>query len=130
MSDNLEQYAHIPLKQLPNRVWRTYEGGALIDKWKSDKTQVDGSMPEEWIMSTITARGKNRPLDEGLSIINTPSGKRSLKELVDSNLDLFLGKKLAEKMIPSVREFYLQETKKQLLELKSMTRNEKLNREE
>lgn len=97
MSNNLEQYAYMPLKQLPNRVWRTYEGGALIEKWKSDKTQLDGSMPEEWIMSTVTARGKNRPEDEGLSIINTPSGKKSLKELVDSNLDLFLGKKLAKK---------------------------------
>lgn len=97
MSENLQQFAHIPLKQLTNRVWRTYEGGALIDKWKKDVPEKDGSMPEEWIMSTITARGKNRPHDEGLSYINIPSGKKSLKELVDSNIDLYLGNKLAKK---------------------------------
>jgi mannose-6-phosphate isomerase len=97
MSEDLQQYAYIPLKQGPNRVWRTYEGGALIDKWKKDSPQIDGSMPEEWIMSTITARGKNRPENEGLSMINTPLGNKSLKELVNSNIDLFLGKTHAKK---------------------------------
>ncbi|MBC5836441.1 type I phosphomannose isomerase catalytic subunit [Flavobacterium muglaense] len=97
MSEDLQQYANMPLKQLPNRVWRTYEGGALIDKWKKDSPQVDGTMPEEWIMSTITARGKNRPEEEGLSIISTPSGNKTLKELVDSNIKLFLGEKHAAK---------------------------------
>lgn len=97
MKENLEQFAYIPLKQYANRVWRTYEGGALIDKWKKDTPEVDGSFPEEWIMSTITARGKNRPNDEGLSIINTPLGKKSLKALIDSNLALYLGEKLAKK---------------------------------
>jgi len=97
MTSDLEQYAHIPLKQLSNRVWRTYEGGALIDRWKEDSPEVDGSMPEEWIMSTVTARGKNRPENEGLSMVQTPSGIYSLKELVASNTELFLGNKLAEK---------------------------------
>lgn len=97
MSSDLKKYAYIPLKQLPNRVWRTYEGGALIDGWKKDISEIDGSMPEEWIMSTVTARGKNRPADEGLSIMETPSGNKSLKELVASNPELFLGKALAEK---------------------------------
>jgi len=30
--NDLAKFAHIPLKQLPNRVWRTYFGGALIDQ--------------------------------------------------------------------------------------------------
>ncbi len=97
MSEQLQKYAHIPLKQLPNRVWRTYEGGALIDNWKKDFPEVDGSMPEEWIMSTITARGKNRPEDEGLSLIKTEDGILPLKELIDSNLELYLGAELAQK---------------------------------
>ena len=50
--------AQAPLKQLPNRVWRTYQGGALIDSWKKTKPENDGNMPEEWIMSAISARGK------------------------------------------------------------------------
>ena len=97
MNDKLQKYAHFPLKQLPNRVWRTYEGGALIDRWKKISPEVDGSMPEEWIMSTITARGNNRPQDEGLSLIETEDGVFSLKELINSNKELFLGKAHAEK---------------------------------
>lgn len=97
MNDYLQQYAYLPLKQLPNRVWRTYEGGALIDKWKKDSPEVDGSLPEEWIMSTVIARGKNRPANEGLSLMQTSSGNHSLKELVASNVELYLGKDLAKK---------------------------------
>ncbi|WP_055445594.1 hypothetical protein [Lacinutrix mariniflava] len=95
MSDNLQQYAHVPLKQLSNRVWRTYQGGALIDNWKKTSPEIDNSMPEEWIMSTITARGKDRPENEGLSLIETPDGTLPLKQLIDSNKELYLGKALA-----------------------------------
>ena len=96
--EKLLLYSQIPLKQLPNRVWRTYSGGALIDKWKKAGSENDGNLPEEWIMSTISARGKNRPTVEGLSIVVTPSGLISLKELIASDPDLFLGSRLAEKL--------------------------------
>ena len=97
MSKQLQKYASIPLKQLSNRVWRTYEGGALIDKWKKTSPETDGNTPEQWIMSTVTARGKNRPENEGLSLIKTDDGVLSLKELIDSNKALYLGKALADK---------------------------------
>jgi len=96
ITNDLKQCAYLPLKQLPNRVWRTYGGGALIDKWKK-KPEADGNMPEQWIMSTITARGKGRPEDEGLTLLETPIGVISLKELVESDKELYLGKALAEK---------------------------------
>jgi mannose-6-phosphate isomerase len=94
---DLLQLAHSPLKQENNRVWRTYTGGALIDQWKQDSATVDGSFPEEWIMSTIAARGKNRPENEGLTILNTPEGNISLQELIALDQELFLGEKLAKK---------------------------------
>jgi len=97
MSEQLEKYAHIPLKQNLNRVWRTYSGGALIDNWKKTSPEVDGSFPEEWIMSTITARGNGRPEDEGLSMVETEEGLLPLKDLINSDLELFLGKELAQK---------------------------------
>ena len=97
MNKNLQEHAYVPLKQLSNRVWRTYEGGALIDKWKKTSPEMDGSMPEQWIMSTITARGKNRPQNEGLSLIETKDGVLPLRDLIDSNTELYLGKELAEK---------------------------------
>ena len=92
-----KNYAKVPLKQLSNRVWRTYQGGALIDRWKGNTAESDGNLPEEWIMSTISARGKNRPPEEGLSILECPSGPVSLKEMISEDLELFIGKKLAEK---------------------------------
>ncbi len=93
----LIEFASMPLKQLPNRVWRTYSGGALIDKWKKAPSRIDGSLPEEWIMSTISARGKKRPEKEGLSNLITPSGIIGLNELIAYDLNLFLGKAVAEK---------------------------------
>ena len=97
MNKHLQKYAQIPLKQLPNRVWRTYVGGALIDKWNKTFPEVDGSFPEEWIMSTVKARGNNRPENEGLSLIKTKDGIFPLKELIDSNKELYLGKQLSQK---------------------------------
>ena len=97
MDNNLKDYAHKPLKQLDNRVWRTYEGGALIDRWKQSENEIDTSEPEEWIMSTITARGKNRPENEGLSLIKTEKDILPLKEVIDADPELYLGKRLAEK---------------------------------
>lgn len=97
MEKDLRQYAHNPLKQKKNRVWRTYEGGALIDRWKQDSPEQDGSFPEEWIMSTVSARGNGRPEKEGLSMLHTPEGELSLKDLVDSDQELFLGEHIAQK---------------------------------
>lgn len=94
---DLAEYSKIPLKQLPNRVWRTYKGGALIDRWRKTEPESDGNMPEEWIMSAISANGKNRPPEEGLSILVTPSGLIPLKELIAIHPELFLGKRIAGK---------------------------------
>jgi mannose-6-phosphate isomerase len=96
MQNNIE-LAQIPLKQLSNRVWRTYTGGALIDRWKLETKELDENFPEEWIMSTISARGKNRPIDEGLTILKTPTGEVLLHELISMNKELFLGEKVARK---------------------------------
>lgn len=97
MREDIKKYATVPLKQYPNRVWRTYTGGALIDKWKNSSSETDSNMPEEWIMSTISGRGKNRPPEEGLTRLQTPNGEIYLNALIDSDLKLFLGEKLAKK---------------------------------
>jgi len=97
MNKDLKHLAFRPLKQLNNRVWRTYQGGALIDQWKRSSYQIDTNEPEQWIMSTVTARGKDRPIDEGLSMIETPGGTLALKSIIDSDPDLFLGEALSQK---------------------------------
>jgi mannose-6-phosphate isomerase len=97
MNKDFKKYSQTPLKQISNRVWRTYTGGALIDRWKQNNTESDTNLPEEWIMSTISARGKNRPAEEGYSILETPDGTISLNDLIASDLALFLGEDLANK---------------------------------
>jgi mannose-6-phosphate isomerase len=84
----------MPLRQVQNRVWRTYTGGDLIDAWKGT-TCAAKDLPEEWIMSTVEARGINRPADEGLSKVITPEGIFLLKELIAQNPELFLGRRMA-----------------------------------
>lgn len=93
----LLKYAHTPLKQISNRVWRTYTGGALIDRWKKVAPGIDGNLPEEWIMSATAARGANRPPGEGLSVIETAEGTIELTRLIESSPDLFLGSRIARK---------------------------------
>jgi mannose-6-phosphate isomerase len=93
----LLKYANTPLKQISNRVWRTYTGGALIDRWKQISPEIDDNLPEEWIMSTISARGLNRPPGEGLSEVGTSEGAMKLNRLIEGNPELFLGERVARK---------------------------------
>jgi mannose-6-phosphate isomerase len=96
--EDYKKLAFLPLRQLPNRVWRTYDGGSLIDAFQQGQTAPDGNTPEAWIMSTVIARGNNRPDDEGLSrIIISDEETVLLSDLIRSDPALFLGEKLAEK---------------------------------
>lgn len=91
-----KKYSSVPLKQKPNRVWRSYTGGALIDRWRGTPSPSDGDTPEEWVASTVCARGVGRPQDEGLSVMELPGGGTALlKDLIASDPEAFLGKKLA-----------------------------------
>lgn len=45
----------IPVPVLPERVWRTYLGGKLLEKRYGGTRASDGHYPEEWILSTVHA---------------------------------------------------------------------------
>ncbi len=85
-----------PLILKPNRVWRTYRGGLLLDSWQGADSPSDGEFPEEWAASLTVAvnRGRERP-GEGLSRAASPDGRgeRILKELISESPQAFLGKK-------------------------------------
>ena len=57
-----------PLKLLPERVWRTYTGGRLIDQMRRLDGE-DSHYPEDWVMSVVAARnpGQDQPAGAGLS---------------------------------------------------------------
>ncbi len=65
-----------PICFKPNRVWRLYKGGALLDQLSTGAAGQDGFFPEEWIASTTVAQnGVNQQSQyEGLSKIDDGCG--------------------------------------------------------
>lgn len=60
-----------PIKLDRASAWRTYTGGSLIGKLHGDSDAKDTNFPEEWIMSTVSARNEGREnIVEGLSMIH------------------------------------------------------------
>ncbi len=79
----LEPLTHRPLLLPPNRVYRLWRGGAVLDRLQGRPDPQDGTTPEEWIASTTVSRLPGRPADEGLSQVQLPGGGRlPLKALI------------------------------------------------
>ncbi|MBQ3149807.1 MAG: class I mannose-6-phosphate isomerase [Clostridia bacterium] len=82
-----------PLKMLPNRVWRIYLGGVLLDELRGEEGK-DGYFPEDWLASVVTANNPERddaPEREGLSRVETEDGILYLKDMIDADPKGFLG---------------------------------------
>ena len=83
----------IPMKMLPNRVWRIYLGGLLLDALRGDPGQ-DGYFPEDWLASVVEANNPPRedtPDREGLSRVQTQDGIAYLKDLIEADPQGYLG---------------------------------------
>lgn len=69
-----------PFRLPPNRVWRTYRGGAFLDRIEGRPDPEDGDHPEDWIGSAVRAANPARPgppiPDEGLSMAEACDGRR------------------------------------------------------
>jgi len=57
-----------PFELLPNRVWRTYKGGAMLDQMQG-KVGEDTHFPEDWVGSATRAAnmGRENLPDEGVA---------------------------------------------------------------
>lgn len=88
-----------PIKLSSARAWRTYLGGKLIDELHGVDEAKDSHFPEEWIMSTVSARnaGREHIKDEGLSKLDILDKDISLKQLIDENPEDMLGESHLEK---------------------------------
>ncbi|THF72794.1 type I phosphomannose isomerase catalytic subunit [Cohnella fermenti] len=88
-----------PLKLLPNRVWRTYEGGLLLEAWSGAIEPKDSSFPENWIGSVIRAHnvGRERFIEGYSRFIASDGTEHLLKDCVERDPQAFLGKRHAEK---------------------------------
>ena len=78
----------------PNRVRRNYRGGAGIDKLHGLCQCVDTDRPEEWIGSLTEAVNPGLPTvpGEGLCRVETETGTRFLRDVLDDDPAFYLGK--------------------------------------
>lgn len=79
-----------PLRIAPAQAWRTYRGGKLIAALHGREAE-DTSFPEEWLMSTVSARNPGREhIVEGLSCLEE-SGQ-SLRDYIARDPEQILGR--------------------------------------
>ena len=83
----------------PNRVWRTYQGGAELDRLACVAAPVDGHFPEDWVGSVTRARnaGREHLADEGVSRVRVGGREHAWDALLASDPDYFLGEAHAER---------------------------------
>lgn len=76
-----------------NRVWRTYQGGKVLDSIEGKSNPSDSHFPEDWIGSVVQARNIGREdIEEGLSMVEGDSGDSiSFKDLVSTDPAYYLG---------------------------------------
>jgi len=80
------------LRLPPNRVWRTYTGGLLLDRMEARMSPADGPFPEDWIGSTVRALNPGREqTDEGLARVVFTNKEALLADLVAVDPEYFLG---------------------------------------
>lgn len=92
MSVDLKQ----PIKLKMATAWRTYIGGSKIRQLHGETNAKDDNFPEEWIMSTVSARNSGREhIVEGISYLQEEN--ITLAELIEGNPIDTLGKKHYEK---------------------------------
>ena len=74
-----------PLKQLETRVWRTYKGGKLLDKFLGKQNFTDSEYPEDWISSFVAAKNKVLVENEGITRVETDEGVKLINEVITSS---------------------------------------------
>jgi mannose-6-phosphate isomerase len=80
------------LRLPPNRVWRTYSGGLMLDLMEGRANPADGTFPEDWLGSTVRAINPGRAAnDEGLARVLFSGGAAVLADLVAADPEYFLG---------------------------------------
>jgi len=83
MNDSTIDYRQ-PFELLPNRVWRTYSGGMLLDRIEGTAQPADGHFPEDWVGSATRAVNPRREtlVDEGVGSARTVDGRvRSMERI-------------------------------------------------
>ncbi|MPM51591.1 hypothetical protein SDC9_98340 [bioreactor metagenome] len=104
MDDSFENNLRQPYFFKPNRVWRLYKGGLLLDRFKNENKGADDHFPEEWLASTVKAyNGENTQSEnEGVAEINSDElGFQYFSEFLYNYGEMILGEKHFKKFGPN-----------------------------
>jgi mannose-6-phosphate isomerase len=79
--------------ELPqNRVWRSYQGGRILDQLAGKDDPRDSHYPEDWIGSVTVARNPDsQSRNEGVSTVRLNGAERLLPDLIAEDPVYFLG---------------------------------------
>ncbi len=94
VNDKLHELTKSPMLLAPNRVWRMYRGGGMIDRLKGVADPKDSEFPEEWIGSTVQASnpGTHYREGEGLALISASIPEPvSIKKIIEFYPEEILG---------------------------------------
>ena len=81
----------------PNRVWRPYLGGRILDQLEGQTHPTDSHFGEDWIASLTRAVNAGREhIDEGVSSVIVDGKKIPLPEVLATDAAYFLGAKHVE----------------------------------
>ncbi|MBV7338681.1 class I mannose-6-phosphate isomerase [Chloroflexi bacterium TSY] len=75
---------HQPFVLRPNRVWRTYRGGRILDRFEGKSQPEDSNFPEDWVGSATRAvnPGRAHLTNEGIGVAEGADGETfSMEEL-------------------------------------------------
>ena len=87
----------IPVRLTSARAWRTYIGGSRIDRIHGIQESMDSHFPEEWIMSTVTARNAGREdIIEGICFLDDDRSI-SLRDYIEADPVAALGRRHVER---------------------------------
>jgi mannose-6-phosphate isomerase len=90
--EDWQRLIRLPLLLAPNRVFRSYTGGALLEALQGEADPKDAHFPEEWVGSSTTTRLPGRPLEEGLSRVVAADGRTVLLQtLIETFPEAMLG---------------------------------------
>lgn len=84
-----------PLFFQPNRVWRCYLGGKLLDRMMGEKEEVDALFPENWLGSVTLAKNSEHQCSEYEGVSRLRSGEL-LSDLLHEDGKIILGEDKTE----------------------------------
>jgi mannose-6-phosphate isomerase len=88
----MKEYRGKILRLPPNRVWRTYRGGLMLDRMEGRATPADAQFPEDWLGSTVRAINPNSDRkEEGMAHVMVGDHEFLLASLIEDDPIYFLG---------------------------------------